>query len=175
MIFKTIVLFGLLGSNVAATNLRAHVDAVEETDVESLDLEIMGESGERELFPLLPGTKCPTGHTCRVRTTGTASARPGMSPMGSSLKKSLIQPLAMSMDWDSFNHDMKTVVVSDDYCTRRAAMARAAALAGGVSLTVANQPAFAAETKEVKMGADSGLLVFDPAKLKICKGDSVKW
>merc|ERR1712176_1746960 len=34
---------------------------------------------------------------------------------------------------------------------------------------------FAAQTMEIKMGSDSGQLVFVPAKASICKGDSVKW
>merc|ERR1711924_67004 len=38
-----------------------------------------------------------------------------------------------------------------------------------------NSPGFAAETKMVKMGSDSGQLVFLPDEIKICKGDSVTW
>ena len=48
-------------------------------------------------------------------------------------------------------------------------------MVAGVAATTAAMPAYAAETKEVKMGADSGLLVFVPAKTTICVGDSVKW
>ena len=36
-------------------------------------------------------------------------------------------------------------------------------------------PAFVAETKKVKMGSDSGQLVFVPDEIKICKGDTVSW
>ena len=54
-------------------------------------------------------------------------------------------------------------------------MARAAQLAAGVAATFASTSAYAAETKSVKMGTDSGLLVFEPAKTSICKGDTVKW
>ena len=36
-------------------------------------------------------------------------------------------------------------------------------------------PGFAAETKTVKMGSDSGQLVFVPDEVKICKGDSITW
>ena len=32
-----------------------------------------------------------------------------------------------------------------------------------------------AETVEVKMGADSGLLAFQPSKVTIKAGDSIKW
>merc|ERR1712054_359232 len=56
---------------------------------------------------------------------------------------------------------MGTVVQADSMCTRRNAMARALGLA--------------AETKQVKMGADSGQLVFVPDEIKICAGDSVTW
>ena len=58
---------------------------------------------------------------------------------------------------------------------RRTAMARAAGLAAGVALGTVNAPAYAAETKNVKMGNDAGGLKFEPEKISICKGDSVKW
>ena len=70
---------------------------------------------------------------------------------------------------------MNTVVQSDDFCTRRNAMARAAGLAAGLALSVVNAPAFAASTASVKMGSDSGQLVFVPDEIKICKGDTVTW
>merc|ERR1712129_379224 len=60
-------------------------------------------------------------------------------------------------------------------CARRSAMARAAGLAFGLSGAAVSQPGFAAETKMVKMGSDSGQLVFVPDEIKICKGDSVSW
>merc|ERR1719311_290177 len=75
----------------------------------------------------------------------------------------------------ALNDHLKTVVMSDDMCTRRRAMSRAAGLAAGLALSHVNTPAFAAETKTVKMGADSGRLVFVPDELKICKGDTVTW
>merc|ERR550514_590807 len=75
----------------------------------------------------------------------------------------------------ALNDDLNTVVQSDDMCTRRHAMARAAGLAAGLALATVNAPAFAAETKTVKMGSDSGQLVFVPDEIKICKGDSVTW
>jgi hypothetical protein len=177
-IFKTLVLIGLLGINVSAEHGLRDPNAIEEeikawnADVEHLDLEVISESGERELFPLLPGTKCPTGHTCRVRSAGLLS---GASPMATAMRNNIKAPLAMSLDWEIFNTDLKTVVNSNDYCTRRQAMARAAAMASGVALATASKPAYAAETKEVKMGSDSGLLAFVPQKISICKGDTVKW
>merc|ERR1719331_2928103 len=75
----------------------------------------------------------------------------------------------------AMNDDLNTVVSSGDMCTRRHAMARAAGLAAGLALATVNAPGFAAETKTVKMGSDSGQLVFLPDEIKICKGDSVTW
>jgi plastocyanin len=160
MIFKTLVLLGLTA--VSAETLRG---------AEQLDLEIVSESGERELFPLLPGTKCPTGHHCRVRTTSST----GMNPMLGALKDNLKTPLAATLNWNELNTNLNTVVASNDYCSRRSAMAKAAGLAAGVSVAAVSTPAYAAETKDVMMGSDSGQLIFVPAKTTICKGDSVKW
>merc|ERR550537_1299254 len=75
----------------------------------------------------------------------------------------------------ALNDDLNTVVQSDSMCTRRHAMARAAGLAAGMALSQVNAPGFAAETKTVKMGSDSGQLVFVPDEIKICKGDTVTW
>jgi len=162
MIFKSLVVFAALLGNAAAS-LRG-------SEVEQLDLEVMVE-GERQLFPLLPGTKCPTGHHCRVRTTSNT----GVSPMMGALKDNLKTPLAATLNWQELNNNLNTVVASNDYCSRRSAMARAAGLAAGVTAAAVASPAYAAETKDVKMGSDSGQLVFVPAKVTICKGDSVKW
>jgi len=173
MIFKTLVLVGLLSSNAAAHtehgNLRG--DIVENDAFEILDLELELENGDRELFPLLPGTRCPTGHQCRVRHTIPG----GLSPMATSFKNDMKSQLALTLDWSEFDKELSKVVSSDKFCTRRAAMARAAGLAAGASVAAVSKPAYAAETKEVKMGSDSGLLAFVPNKTQICKGDSVKW
>jgi len=75
----------------------------------------------------------------------------------------------------ALNDDLNTVVQADSMCTRRNAMARALGLAAGLSMAVVGAPGFAAETKQVKMGADSGQLVFVPDEIKICAGDSVTW
>jgi len=98
-----------------------------------------------------------------------------MSPMMSSLKGSIKTSLAAKLNWEDLNENLTTVVQSNDYCSRRSAMARAAGLAAGVAATTVATPAYAAETKDVKMGSDSGQLVFVPAKITVCKGDSVKW
>ena len=54
-------------------------------------------------------------------------------------------------------------------------MSRAFGLASGLAMSVVDAPAFVAETKKVKMGSDSGQLVFVPDEIKICKGDTVSW
>jgi len=167
---KSFLVLGLISGNAMASNLRP----VDEFAAENLDLEVMVE-GERQLFPLLPGTKCPTGHTCRSRAPAANLARGNVSPLVPVLKGNIKTSLAMSLDWIDLNKNLQTVVASDKYCTRRQAMARATGLAAGVAAATVAAPAYAAETKEVKMGADSGLLVFVPAKTSICKGDSVKW
>jgi len=138
--------------------------------VEHLNLEVIVEGGERQLFPLLPGTKCPTGHKCYTRT-----AFKGSTPMVNSLKNNLKKTLAMTMDWQEMNSELTEVVNNNNYCSRRQAMSRAAGLAAGVAVSSVAQPAYAAETKEVLMGTDSGGLKFVPEKIQICKGDSVKW
>jgi len=170
MKLSTILLIGLSVGNASAKNLReTEVASTEIGESEHLDLEVMVE-GQRQLFPLLPGTKCPTGHTCRSRTT-----TGGESPMIPSLKRNYKTDLSMSLDWVDLNANLETVVMSDNRCTRRQAMARAAGLAAGLGVAAVSTPAYAAETKEVKMGSDSGLLAFVPAKINICKGDTVKW
>jgi len=156
--FKSLALLALIGGFEFSMAL------------EHLDLEVVMDNGERQLFPLLPGTKCPTGHQCRSRTFEAQQ-----SPMLSALKNNLKKPLAATLDWQEFNTNLNEVVRSDDYCSRRQAMARAAGLAAGVAVTAVAAPAYAAETVKIKMGADSGLLVFEPAKASACKGDTVTW
>merc|ERR1711957_292232 len=123
--------------------------------------------GERQLFPLLPGVQCPTGHTCRSRTIGTQGQ--AQSPMISVIKNNMKTPLAMSLNWEEVNNELNTVVVSNNFCTRRAAMAKAAGLAAGVAVATVSQPAYAAETKEVKMGSDGGGLQFVPTMSSLTK------
>mmetsp|Transcript_17397 Transcript_17397/g.31721 ORF Transcript_17397/g.31721 Transcript_17397/m.31721 type:complete len:227 (+) Transcript_17397:50-730(+) len=158
MFKKLVVALALLAGSAAAAE-----------EAEHLDLEVVVEGGRRELFPLLPGTKCPAGHRCRAR-----SHRAGVSPMMSALKNNIKNPIAEA-EAIALNNDLTTTVSSNDHCTRRAAMARAAGLAAGLSVATVGSPAYAAETKEVLLGSDSGQLVFVPAQLKICKGDTVKW
>merc|ERR1719379_2585372 len=62
---------------------------------------------------------------------------------------------------------------ADGYCSRRNALMKAAAIGAGTMLA-GTQATFAAEFK-VKMGTDSGQLVYEPADLTICKGDTITW
>mmetsp|Transcript_21947 Transcript_21947/g.50024 ORF Transcript_21947/g.50024 Transcript_21947/m.50024 type:complete len:236 (-) Transcript_21947:133-840(-) len=163
---KALLFFGLIGS--ATANLRSVADNFV-PEAEHLDLEVMV-GNERQLFPLLPGTKCPTGHTCRART-----AVRGVSPFIPAMKSGMKTNLQAKLDWNELNDNLQTVVKSNDFCTRRQAMARAAGMAAGVSMATIAMPAYAAQTAEVKMGTDAGGLQFVPAKTTICSGDSVKW
>jgi len=185
MIFKTFALLGLVAANsVAAETMKMHMKKlrgsdesaapVQQEEVEHLDLEVELEGGERKLFPLLPGTKCPPGHTCRSRTTGTIGQNK-QSALTKAFKDNYKTPLAAMLDWNEFNNQINTVVSSNGFCSRRQAMARAAGLAAGVAAVTVASPAYAAQTTEIKMGSDSGQLVFVPASASICKGDSVKW
>jgi len=176
MMCKNLALVGLFASAVMGekTNLRNNVaeDVIEQLD---LELEI---DGERQLFPLVPGVKCPTGHTCNVRTftkAVTTSTGANMMPITGIIKDSYKTTLAATVDWQELDSNFSTMVNDNDKCTRRAAMAKAAGIVAGLSAATVGRPAFAAETKEVLMGSDSGLLVFVPQRTKICKGDSVKW
>ena len=167
MLFKSLALLGMIAASASAETVRG-AEVANDSDLH-LDLEVMV-NGERQLFPLLPGTKCPTGHTCRSRV-----GIQGVNPLAASLKNNMKTQLAASLDWNELNNNLNTVVASNDYCSRRSAMARAAGLAAGVSVAAVSAPAYGAETKDVKMGSDSGQLVFVPAKVTICAGDSVKW
>lgn len=171
MLFKSLALLGLVAAN--ASELRGSDNEVA-GELEHLDLEVVVEGGERQLFPLLPGTKCPAGHVCRSRTTGTIGSTVQQS-LTKAFKDNYKSTLSMSLDWNEFNNEINTVVSSNAFCSRRQAMARAAGLAAGVAVATVSQPAYAATTAEVKMGSDSGQLVFVPAKTSICAGDSVKW
>ena len=76
-------IFAVLFLGVAsAKNLKGgaglQIESLNQEEAVHLDLELEID-GKRELFPLLPGTKCPMGHTCRASTVGTSSD--GMSPL----------------------------------------------------------------------------------------------
>lgn len=182
MIFKTIALVGLVGFDLAAANkMNVRMRKVEDAPMEHLDLELEVEGGERKLFPLLPGTRCPAGHKCHVRAPPSSfqfdkhPASASVDGFVRSIKDSCKTPLASTLNWGEISNTFNTIVASDDYCSRRNAMKKAAGIAAGVAVATAGKPAYAAETKEVKMGTDAGGLQFVPAKSSVCKGDSIKW
>jgi len=163
---KTITAIGLLAGHVAAAPT-APIDEVATTDsvVEDVDA-----GHGRELFPVYAlGTKCAR-RGCSIYNQ-ISGVNPKMSLADGVAAKGPVKTLEML----AMNDDLNTVVQSDSMCTRRHAMARAAGLAAGLALSTVSSPGFAAETKTVKMGADSGQLVFVPDEIKICKGDSVTW
>ncbi len=122
----------------------------------------------REMFPIYAmANKC--AHYCSAQK-GTRAA-----PVAMGLASGQDAKVVKALEMLALNDDLNTVVRSDSMCTRRSAMARAAGLAFGLSMAVVGAPGFAAETKSVKMGSDSGQLVFVPDETKICKGDSVTW
>lgn len=58
-----------------------------------------------------------------------------------------------------------------DYCSRRNALGRMAAAAAAMI----GAPPLVSAAASVKMGSDTGQLVYIPSELTICKGDSVTW
>jgi len=145
--------------------------AVAAEEVAAVEKEVAETENRRELFPLYSlGTKCAR-RGCSIYHQ-ISSVNPMMNVAdGDVASKGPVKALEML----ALNDDLNTVVQSDNMCTRRRAMARAAGLAAGLTMAAVNAPAFAAETKTVKMGSDNGQLVFVPDEIKICKGDSVTW
>jgi len=162
---------GMLASQVAGA--AAPVEVHEEVDptwpslVQTDEHNVDPDGTRRELFPLVPGTKAR-------RWAARAAHRAAPSGVAMAMADNMKNPIK-GLEMLALNDDMATVVKSDSYCTRRHAMARAAGLAAGLALAKVNSPAFAAETKSVKMGSDNGQLVFVPDEIKICKGDTVTW
>jgi len=170
------VTIGLLAGHVAAAPAPIEEVTVESCTklFDSLDNETSTVEGQsrRELFPLYSvGTKCAR-RGCSIYQQ--ISRTNPMMAMGDANAQTVQGPVK-ALEMLALNDDLNTVVQSDSYCTRRHAMSRAAGLAAGLALASVNQPSFAAETKQVKMGSDSGQLVFVPDEIKICKGDSVTW
>jgi plastocyanin len=162
MIYKTLFVgVGLLAGHIAAAPTEKPLDFEESLDFED-DLTDL-EHG-RELFPVVAvGTKY-------AKCARFCSARCSVANNADSVKGPV-----KTLEMLALNDDLNTVVQSDSMCTRRNAMARAAGLAAGLALSVVSAPSFAAETKTVKMGSDSGQLVFQPDEIKVCKGDSITW
>jgi len=171
---KTLLLIvALLGYSAAFATEDPKIAAKDAKQAEAVDVD--NDAGAdaqrgRELFPLYSiGTKCAR-RGCSVYNQ-VSNVNPIMSLGDANGVKGPLKALEML----ALNDDMNTVVYSDSMCTRRQAMARAAGLAAGLALSSVNAPGFAAETKTVKMGSDSGQLVFVPDEIKICKGDTVTW
>ena len=121
----------------------------------------------RELFPLYAvGTK-----GARAATSQNAGRAAAIKMALAGDTKGPIKALEKL----ALNDEMNTAVASDSMCTRRHAMARAAGLAAGLSMAAVSAPGFAAGTTMIKMGSDSGQLVFVPSEAKICSGDTVTW
>lgn len=128
----------------------------------------------RELFPIYAiGNKCARLCSSKYPAFKEITSKPTMS-ISDAVSQGTKGPVK-TLEMLALNDDLNTVVMSDSMCTRRHAMARAAGLAAGLALGAVNAPGFAAETKTVKMGSDSGQLVFVPDEIKICKGDSITW
>jgi plastocyanin len=165
--FRALILsIGLLLAAASTEDVAAPKAAVENLDLENETGDV---NQRRELFPLYSvGTKCAR-RGCSIYNQITA-----VNPM-MSLNEANTKGPVKALEMLALNDDLNTVVQSDSMCTRRHAMARAAGLAAGLALSQVNAPGFAAETKAVKMGSDSGQLVFVPDEIKICKGDSVTW
>jgi plastocyanin len=143
----------------------------ENTTIVSLEtlLDIVDEETRRQLFPLYPTRTKGARHRAAARAA--ARTDPKMSEDAAIGQKGSLK----MTDMMGLNDDHSTVIQTGDQCSRRHAMARAAGLAAGLALSTVNAPGFAAATAKVKMGSDSGQLVFDPDEIKICKGDSVTW
>jgi len=172
MIKALVVATGLLAAHVAAAPTQ---ESVETEVAEKLDVDDEAETSAhgRELFPLYSlGTKCAR-RGCSIYNQ-VSSVNPMMKVGGDADALKGAGPVK-ALEMLALNDDLNTVVQSDNMCTRRRAMARAAGLAAGLSLAQVKAPGFAASTAAVKMGSDSGQLVFVPDEIKICKGDSVTW
>jgi len=167
MIYSLFLLIALSAGRVAAAEAAVDIAAVNKTiDDEKDDVA----DNRRELFPLYSvGTKCAR-RGCSIYQQINA-VNPTMTLGEATGAKGPVKALEML----ALNDDLNTVVQSNSMCTRRSAMARAAGLAAGLTLAQVSAPGFAAETKSVKMGSDSGQLVFVPDEIKICKGDTVTW
>jgi plastocyanin len=156
MIYTPFLFIGLLAGHVAAEDVEAiNGQALSDVAIER----------GRELFPIAIGAKC--ARYCSARCSAPRAA------LGADA--SAVKGPVKALEMLALNDDLNTMVTSDSMCTRRQAMARAMGLAAGLAAGVVGSPGFAAETKMVKMGADSGQLVFVPDEISICKGDSVTW
>ena len=156
MLYKMIV-----AASIVAFSSAAPVEDVRENIESAVEAVERG----RELFPLYA-----VGAKHRAATRAHKAATGVHMTMGEGVKGPI-----KTLEMLALNDDLNTVVSSDNMCTRRHAMARAAGLAAGLSMAAVSAPGFAAGSANVKMGSDSGQLVFVPDEVKICAGDSVVW
>jgi plastocyanin len=165
---KTLALGVGLAVGIAAETAPIAKDvAVETADV----VDEVADEHRRELFPVYSiGSKCARRGCSIYHQITAVNPKMSLASEGQGTKGPV-----KALEMLALNDDLNTVVQSDSMCTRRSAMARAAGLAAGLALSAVNQPGFAAETKTVKLGSDSGQLVFVPDEVKICAGDSVTW
>jgi len=167
MIYSLALFVGLLAGQAAA----APTEPVEAKPSFDLEGETSVDHERRELFPLYS-----VGSKCARRGCSIYSQIVSLNPkMSLSEEADRVKGPVKALEMLALNDDLNTVVYAESMCTRRHAMARAAGLAAGLAMATVNAPGFAAETKMVKMGSDSGQLVFVPDEIKICKGDTVTW
>jgi len=100
--------------------------------------------------------RAPTGSA----TQGLRSASPMMSDALGTI------PEALKLDPEAALDKAGT-----DFCSRRNALGRAAAAAAAMI----GAPALVSAAASVQMGTDSGQLIFVPADVTICKGDTITW
>jgi len=119
-----------------------------------------------------------------VSSLGTAvlSARQFAAPAGAATRASVKQGLrsASPMMTDSLETVPEALKLDDpeavlnkagsDFCSRRNALGRAASAAAAMI----GAPALVSAAANVNMG-DDGKLVFAPAEITICKGDTITW
>jgi len=138
-----------------------------------LFMAIVIRESSRGMLGVWPGIDAAKDSETIKKIEGAQIVKGDLNPMVTALYSETSLP--ETLDWNDINTHLNTVVRSDNYCSRRNAMARAAGLVAGEDMDYVNSPEIVAETREVKMGSDTGALTFVPHKITICKGDTVKW
>jgi plastocyanin len=110
----------------------------------------------------LPGLRSPTPAVTDAASTPTMALAPGFQ-----------HPTATETAMEMENEPYPAPAGAWTHCSRRNALMKAAAAAA--ALAGVSPPAFAGATATVKMGSDSGQLVYVPDEVSICKGDQVTW
>jgi plastocyanin len=123
----------------------------------------LGLAAASSLGPAVVSTRkfaAPLGSPTTSATQGLRSASTIMSDALNTL------PEALKLDPEEALQKAGT-----DFCSRRNALGRAAAAAAAMI----GAPALVSAAASVKMGTDAGQLIFVPADITICKGDTVTW